>query len=199
MQPSIKNLEVRNSFWTIPNVISLYRLLVFPYVLYLVLSGKESLFSIFITISLISDILDGFIARRFNMETKVGAKLDSWADTGTYILAFLAVYFFKWADFSQHVVPLVAFAVVMIISYSVVFIKFKGLIGLHTYLFKITGYVQGGFFVILFLWGFNLWLYYIAVFTGFAACVEEIIIILMLNEPRSNVKGLYWVIRNGHK
>jgi cardiolipin synthase (CMP-forming) len=78
-------------------------------------------------------------------------------------------------------------------------LKFKGLIGLHTYLFKITGYLQGTFIVILFLSGFYSWLYYIAMFFGTAACIEEIIIILMLTEPRTNVKGLYWLIKNGKK
>ena len=187
------------SFWTVPNILTLYRLLVFPFILYLILIGNEFLFSIFITISLITDILDGFIARRFNLESEIGARLDSIADTGTYILAFLAVYFFKWEEFAQHLYGLLLFLFVLVASYAVVLLKFKGLIGLHTYLFKITGYLQGTFIVILFLSGFYSWLYYIAIFFGTAACIEEIIIILMLTEPRTNVKGLYWVIKNGKK
>jgi cardiolipin synthase len=185
--------------WTIPNILSLYRLLVFPFVLYLVFAGKQSLFAIFITVSLVSDFLDGFIARTFNMQTEIGAKLDSWADTGTYILALLAVYFFKWEDFSQHLYPLIGFVIVLSASYVVVFVKFKSLIGLHTYLFKITGYLQGGFFVMLFLLGFFAWFYYVAIFVGILACIEEIIIILLIPQPRTNVKGLYWVIRNGNR
>jgi phosphatidylglycerophosphate synthase len=187
------------TFWTIPNILSLYRLIIFPFILYLIIRHNESLFSVFITVSLITDILDGLIARVFHLETKIGAKLDSWADTGTYILAFLAVYFFKWNEFSEHYYPLLLFLLVMIASYVLVFAKFKGLIGLHTYLFKITGYLQGGFIVILFTSGFYTWFYYVAVSFGILACIEEIIIILMISQPRTNVKGLYWVIKNGNK
>jgi CDP-diacylglycerol--glycerol-3-phosphate 3-phosphatidyltransferase len=133
------------------------------------------------------------------METALGAKLDSWADTGTYILAFLAIYLFKWEEIKQHLFPFILFLVVMIISYAIVFIKFKELIGLHTYLFKIAGYLQGAFIVILFLFGFYVWLYYVAIFCGIVACIEEIIIMLMLPTPQSNVKGLYWILKNRNK
>jgi len=77
-------------------------MIVFPFILYLVLSGRQYLFSIFITISLVSDILDGLIARLFNLQTKIGALLDSWADAGTYVLAFLAIYLFKWEELKPH-------------------------------------------------------------------------------------------------
>ena len=190
--PAIKS----NPFWTIPNVLSLYRIVIFPYIAYLIFAKEEKLFAIFITISLITDILDGLIARIFKMQTDIGAKLDSWADTGTYLLAFAAIYAFKWTAIKPHAWILFVFVAVWVLSYVVVFIKFKGLIGLHTYLFKITGYVQGAFIVLLFIVGFIPWHFYVCITIGTMACIEEIIIILLLTQPRTNVKGLYWVIKN---
>ena len=183
-------------FWTIPNILSLYRIVIFPFVLWLILSDKEKLFAVFITISLVSDVLDGLIARGFHLQTKIGAKLDSWADLGTYILAFLAIYLFKWQEIKPYSFPLLLFASVMLLSYVIVFLKFKGLIGLHTYMFKATGYLQGAFIISLFLWGFYLIPYYFCLVWGLLACLEEMFIILLLKEPRSNVKGLYWVLKN---
>lgn len=191
--------QKKEPFWTIPNIITLYRIIAFPFILYLLLTGRQYLFSIFITISLVSDILDGLVARLFNLQTKIGALLDSWADAGTYALAFLAIYLFKWNDMKPHAMLFFVFSIVLIISYALVFIKFKGLIGLHTYLFKLTGYIQGSFIVILFLYGFNVTFFYIAMWWGILASIEEIIIILMLTQPRSNVKGLYWLIKTGYK
>lgn len=188
-------MQASERFWTIPNILSLYRILIFPFILYLIINAKESLFAIFITISLVTDILDGLIARIFKMQTAIGAKLDSWADLGTYILAFFAIYFFKWDEIKPYSFILIVFALVMLLSYILVFFKFKGLIGLHTYMFKITGYVQGAFIVALFLWGFNVWHYYFSISWGLLACIEEIIIILILSRPASNVKGLYWVLK----
>jgi len=86
---------VKEKFWNIPNSLSLYRLLIFPVLLYWIFSCRESLIAVFIAINLFTDWLDGIIARAFNMQTRIGAKLDSWADTGTYICAFLAIYLFK--------------------------------------------------------------------------------------------------------
>jgi cardiolipin synthase len=144
----------------------------------------------------VTDILDGLIARAFKMQTKIGAKLDSWADTGTYILAFIAIYLFRWKEIKNEWVILLIFFVTWVISYAFVLIKFKGLIGLHTYLSKITGYLQGGFMVILFLFGYNVWLFYLCLCAGILACIEEIIIIMMIGQPMSNVKGLYWILKN---
>lgn len=183
-------------FWTIPNILSLYRILIFPFILWLILTNNEKLFAVFITISLLTDFLDGFIARKFKMQTEVGAKLDSWADLGTYILAFIAIGVFKWRDIKPHAMMFYVFAVIMLLSYIIVFLKFKGLLGLHTYMFKITGYLQGAFFIILFLFGFYLLPYYVCLGWGTLACIEEIIIILILRKPRMNVKGLYWILKS---
>lgn len=149
-----------------------------------------------ITISLVTDILDGWIARRFRWQTAIGARLDSWADLGTYILAFYAIYRFRWSDIRPDAFMILLFAAVMALSYLLVFVKFRGLIGLHTYMFKITGYVQGAFLVILFLWGYYRLPYYLCLGWGTLACLEEIIIILLLKKPRSDVKGLYWILKN---
>jgi phosphatidylglycerophosphate synthase len=193
--PIIVNSK-KERFWNLPNLLSLYRILIFPFVLWLIISGREQLFSVFITISFLTDILDGWIARAFHLQTRIGARLDSWADLGTYILAFLAIYLFKWQEISEHKFMIIVFAGVMAISYLLVFTKFKGLIGLHTYMFKLTGYLQGAFIISLFLWGFYLLPYYFCLIWGTLACIEEIIIIMLLQEPRSNVKGLYWVLKN---
>ena len=185
-------------FWTIPNFLSLYRIVVFPFILYLLIIKDERLFALFITISLVTDILDGMIARIFRMQTKMGARLDSWADTGTYILAFIAIYLFRWKEIRGDWIVLVLFFISWMLSYAVVLIKFKGLIGLHTYLFKITGYLQGAFVVILFLFGYYPWLFYLCLCMGILACIEEIIIISLIDRPMSNVRGLYWVLKHDH-
>lgn len=91
---------------------------------------------------------------------------------------------------------LLVFFIMWMITYVVVFIKFKGLLGLHTYLFKITGYLQGAFIVTLFMFKYYTGLFYLCLCVGILACLEEIIIISLIRRPMSNVKGLYWVLKN---
>jgi CDP-diacylglycerol--glycerol-3-phosphate 3-phosphatidyltransferase len=64
---------------------------------------------------------------------------------------------------------------------------------MHTYLSKATGYVQGAFIISLFLSGFYPVLFYAGMIAGLLALIEEIIIILKLKRPKTNVKGLYWL------
>lgn len=186
---------MKERFWNIPNTLSLYRLIVFPFIMWLIITGRQELFAVFIAISLVTDLLDGIIARVFKMQTKIGARLDSWADTGTFICSFLAIWLFKWDLIKPHEWLWWTFFIVWALSYIVVFVKFRGLIGLHTYLFKITGYLQGAFILFLFLVDFYPFLYYIGLGVGTLACLEEMVIILMLDKPRENVKGLYWVMK----
>jgi len=190
---------LRKTFWTIPNILTLYRILVFPLIIYWIITGKENLVGLFIAISLFTDWLDGIIARAMKIQTELGAKMDSWADLGTYLCSFLAIYIFRWDEFRPHIFIGYLFLAVWLLSYLIVFAKFKELIGLHTYLFKATGYVQGAFIMVLFLFGFYSWFFYLAMIIGILACIEEIIIILMLKQPRTNVKGLYWILHQRHK
>ncbi|MFL5752984.1 MAG: CDP-alcohol phosphatidyltransferase family protein [Bacteroidia bacterium] len=186
----------RKFIWNIPNVLSLYRIASVPFVLYLIYSGKQQAFVILLSINLITDILDGFIARRFNMQTDLGAMLDSWADVGTYILAFAGLLKFEWSFVVAYKWGLGMFAGLYLLSFLVTYIKFGRICGLHLYSFKITGYLQGIFMLVLFSVGCIDWLFYLMTVIGCWANIEEIIIFLLLKEPRSNVKGVYWVLKN---
>lgn len=179
----------------IPNILSLYRLFSFPFVLYLALNGYEHLFITIFVINLITDILDGWIARTFNMQTKIGAKIDSIADIGSFILSFVGFYQFKTIDFQTHIYSFGAFIGLFILSNILALIKFKKTPSLHLYSWKIGGYIQGIFFVTMFVFSFNVYFYYFMVIWGILAFLEHIIIQLISKDMLINAKGLYWVIK----
>lgn len=179
----------------VPNILSFYRLIMFPVVLVLALMENEKWFVILFCINLVTDILDGFIARKFKLVTQFGAALDNLADMGTYILALLGVFLFKWQDFKPHAWLLYLFLAIFVISYIVAFVRFRKIPGLHLYGPVIAGYLQGVFFFVLFVWGFNLWFYYIAVGWGALAYIDKILVLLKTNEIRPGLKGIYWVMK----
>ncbi len=179
----------------IPNILSLYRLVVFPLVLFWALTGRESLFVFFICLNLITDILDGLIARTFNMQTEIGARLDSIADLGTYILAILGIFLFQWDAFYPHRHSFFIFIGLFVGSYVLALVKFGRMPSLHLYSWKIGGYIQGFFFFVLFVFGFDVHFYYIMVVWGILAFTEHIVIQLLLEELISNAKGLYWLLK----
>ena len=75
--------------WTIPNLLSLLRLLGVPLFLYLILGPRADGWALAVlAFAGISDYLDGKIARRFNMQSRLGELLDPAADR-LYIIATL--------------------------------------------------------------------------------------------------------------
>lgn len=180
----------------IPNILSLYRLLTFPVILLFMYLGKEELFVIFLCINLITDILDGLIARTFNMVTEIGAKLDSLADTGTYILAITGIFVYKYEEFEPYMISFVIFISLFVLSHIIPLIRYKRLPSFHLYSWKIGGYIQGFFFFTLFVFDFYSSFYLFMVTWGIISFLEHIIIQFVINELRSNVKGLYWILKD---
>jgi len=185
----------REKFCNIPNTLSLYRIVVFPFVMFLVISRKEEWFAVFLCINLLTDFLDGFIARTFNMVTKLGTRLDSLADYGTYILAFSGVLTFKKADLAGNAWVLYLFIVLMFMTQVIHIRKFGTFSSYHLYSFKTTGYFQGFLFFAWFFIGFWEAYYYFAIGFGILAELESIFLTFLLKERRSNAKGLYWVLK----
>lgn len=195
----MKNIFVKGeNVLNAPNLISLYRLLVFPVILFMALTGRESWFVVLLCISLVSDVLDGNIARYFKLQTNFGAALDNLADICTYAMAILGLFLFKWADIEPHAWFLYLFLGVFILSYFVSFFRFGKIPGLHLYSAVSAGYVQGIFFFVLFVFGFYAWMFYIAVGWGLLAYIEKILVLLRLDDIKIGVKGLYWVIKDKH-
>lgn len=186
----------KEEIYTVPNFISFYRLVAFPYILWLAISGSERLFAILLIVNLITDVLDGFIARTFKCETELGARLDSLADIGTYILAIIGIFVFKYNDIEPHIILFSTFISLFFITDIIALIKFRRLSSFHLYSWKIGGYLQGAFFITLFAKGFYELFFYFVMIWGILAFIEHIVIQMILTEMRSNVKGLFWVLKN---
>ncbi|MCZ3386363.1 MAG: CDP-alcohol phosphatidyltransferase family protein [Actinomycetia bacterium] len=73
--------EVSNRVITIPNLLSLLRLLLIPVFIWVALGPENDLLAFgLLALTSFTDWLDGFIARRFHMESRVGQLLDPIAD-----------------------------------------------------------------------------------------------------------------------
>ncbi len=75
---------VSNKVWTIPNIISFFRLFLIPVIIWSYVFQKNYTLSIILfAVSALSDVADGFIARKFNMRSELGKLLDPVADKFT--------------------------------------------------------------------------------------------------------------------
>lgn len=81
-------------FKNIPNALTIVRFILIPFIVYFILTGQYISGFIILTISGLTDVLDGFIARKFNFITNFGKLIDPLADKTTQI-AVLASLTFK--------------------------------------------------------------------------------------------------------
>jgi len=65
---------------SIPNMITLVRIVLTPIFVRLYLEGEHTAAMLLLVIAMLSDLLDGFIARNYNMITPLGKVLDPVAD-----------------------------------------------------------------------------------------------------------------------
>ena len=76
---------------TIPNYITLLRLALVPFVIWSMTTGNMMLALVGFIIAGVSDGVDGFIARRFDMRSELGTYLDPIADKLLLVSVFLAL------------------------------------------------------------------------------------------------------------
>lgn len=76
---------------SIPNLITLGRVILVPVVFWLLLTGELQPAFLAFVIAGISDAVDGFLAKRFGWETELGAYLDPLADKLLIVCIFIAL------------------------------------------------------------------------------------------------------------
>ena len=80
----------------VPNLLTTVRIALVPFFVLLVLEGELFTAAIIFAAAGITDALDGYVARRFDMRTPLGAILDPLADKFLQISAFVVL---AWAGF----------------------------------------------------------------------------------------------------
>ena len=75
----------------IPNILTVARFFLIPFIIYFILKEQYILAFIFLIISGLTDVLDGFIARKFNFITNFGKLVDPLADKTTQIAVLLTL------------------------------------------------------------------------------------------------------------
>lgn len=188
------NATLRRIWRNTPNTISVARLCATTVLLASVLFHRVEIFKWLLLACLLSDILDGLIARTFHLTSKLGASLDSLADAVTMLIGFLGVFVFQKAFVSEHYpgVLLVAFFYVAEIIASLW--RYGKVSSFHTLLDRIAAYMAGIFVMSLFLWGYHGWLFQLTVVVYAVALSEEMTLICLLPEWRSDVGGLVRVL-----
>ncbi len=75
----------------LPNIITFFRIFLVPLIICFIFQGKYVTALILFLAAGVSDVADGFVARRFNMRTELGAVLDPLADKILIVVSVIAL------------------------------------------------------------------------------------------------------------
>ena len=107
-----------NKYITIPNLLSMFRLCLVPVIVWLyAFESMYILTIVFIVISSLTDIVDGYIARKFNMISKFGKFIDPVADKLTQMAIILCLMFKFPIMFIPLAIILIKDPIVLIVRY----------------------------------------------------------------------------------
>ncbi|MFN5182333.1 MAG: CDP-alcohol phosphatidyltransferase family protein [Bacteroidota bacterium] len=176
--------------------VSLFRIFSFPIVLILIYYQLRLTYSILISLNLISDLLDGIIARKLKCQSAKGAMLDSIGDLLNVILMIAGVYFFEQKFFIENFIYLSIsiFLFLSVIAYG--FFKYGKPASFHTWLSKFSAVFLGIFFMVLFFIGPFECFFYLTIFFTVLSQIEELILIYLIPFWRTDVKGIFWLMKD---
>ena len=83
----------------IPNILTVARFFLIPFIIYFIVVDQYIVALILLTVSGLTDILDGWIARKFNFITNFGKLIDPLADKATQLAVLLTITFKKVIPF----------------------------------------------------------------------------------------------------
>ncbi|MCL1863791.1 MAG: CDP-alcohol phosphatidyltransferase family protein [Defluviitaleaceae bacterium] len=194
----------------VPNTLSIMRMVLASslLVLWFLLPAGFVLSPLFLTIYIfagITDMVDGPIARKFNVASPLGANLDGVADYFFVVISiFLIVPELVYRGLSPMIVTVIVASIIILKGFGMLvgYMRYGQLMMMHTYASKTGAMLAFLLPLFLYLTGFNENLI-VSVFGVyvFFFLLEELCIIAMLPEPRRDISGIMqaWRIRRESK
>lgn len=179
---------------TLPNMLTGFRFIAAPVLLWLAWHGDGIAFMILLAIAFLTDLLDGFAARLTGQVSPFGATLDSWADVVIYLTIALGCWWL-WPEIVYRELVFVGLIVASCLLPALAgFSKFGRFTSYHTWGVKIAAASMGLTLYVLFLGG-PVWPFRLAAVICILAALEEIALTLLLSEPESNVRSVLDVLK----
>ncbi|MBP7923526.1 MAG: CDP-alcohol phosphatidyltransferase family protein [Saprospiraceae bacterium] len=190
------NRVIHKKSWYLINGITLYRIFAAPFLLILILNGRLDVFKWLLGLSFFTDLIDGYLARKYQVTSMLGARLDSIGDDLTVLVAMIALLVTQPAFIKQQIVIFIILLALFLIQAIYAFIRYGKFTSFHTYLAKAAALLQGLFFLaFFFLDRPNMVLFYVAALVTMLELIEETILVGMVKEWQTNVHGVWWWLK----
>lgn len=112
------------SIWTVPNILTYTRIIATPFIGYNIACGNLKVALLLFTYSCVTDFIDGYIARRFNMKSVVGSIIDPLADKFLMTVCTLSL------AYAYSIPPIIASIIIgrdVLLSFMSMYYRYKSL------------------------------------------------------------------------
>jgi CDP-diacylglycerol--glycerol-3-phosphate 3-phosphatidyltransferase len=185
-------MRSRSEVITIPNTLSVSRIVFLPVLAALMLADLRMAFLVLYILVGATDSLDGMIARRFDMKTELGKTIDSVADLFFFLGSLVFIYYLFPEIIESNWNLLLLFYVMFSLSFLVSWMRLGKPIVMHTQLLRLNG-VLVYLVVILsfFMLERTIFLASVVLVIYFFAFAEEILIFLCYGDVDRDTKSIF--------
>jgi phosphatidylglycerophosphate synthase len=179
---------------TWPNIISATRIALTPAVLTSAMAGSKPWFVALVSASLLTDVLDGFLARRWNAFSDLGRKLDSAADYLTMITG-LAGIAMLWPDIVRRELPWIVAALISFFAVIVYgFLRLGRAPCYHTWASKV-GAVGCSLSMIPLLAGWSSLPFHLTTVLQVLGGIEEVVMVMLVPWHTGELPTIWHALR----
>ncbi len=186
----------KSTVWRhVPNALSLARIVCAPVLVLMALAGEQAIYTWVLVPALLTDAVDGWIARACGLQSRLGASLDSLGDSLLWCAGLAGLLAFQRDVLAANRWLIGAVVAAWMLENVLAWLRYRRLSSFHTVLSKIAGVLLSVYIGVLFLFGHWDALLWLAAVASLLASAEEIWLLALLPEWRADVKGVWWLRR----
>lgn len=186
---TFKNFNIADWF-------SFYRIVAAPFLLALIWLDARIVFTWLLLISYSTDAIDGYLARKLKITSSRGSQLDSFGDQITLIVGLIGLFHFENEFIKANLILIFIAFIPYIIQMIIAYYKYGKATAFHTYLAKLSAVIQSAFIIWSLFFGPKYLLFYVMIVIGLLETIEEITLIFMYSNWASDVKGIFWALKD---
>lgn len=175
---------------SIPNALSFSRIVI-AFVLFIdALDGVTGIwFVVLFIFASLSDALDGMVARRLGVTSRLGSEMDARADAAFYCTILFCIWRVHPEVIKSFLIPLIGLGILQIISWLISIKKFGRTTCYHSYSAKIWSISMFCAVISLFAFNYAGFLFWFLIIFGYISILEDSIISWLIPRYSIDVKS----------
>ena len=113
---------IKTSYYLV-NGITLYRLIAAPILVVLIFTGNIGIFKWLLPLSFFTDMIDGYLARKYKVTSIMGTKLDSVADDLTVLAAIVGLFILEPQFIREEIIWIVILLALFLLQTILALVK----------------------------------------------------------------------------